>query len=74
VEKLDKFGNPAQSSSRHLIPFKPRGPVKRKQATTDDGKTDADDKNFAASSTEGGSDSNSNIMEISNEEVRKVPS
>jgi hypothetical protein len=36
-----------------------------------DDETDAEDNNFAVSSTEGGSDNNSDIMEISNEEVRK---
>ena len=38
----------------------------------DDDKSDVDDKNFAASSTEDGSDDNSDIMEISNEEVRRL--
>ena len=38
----------------------------------DDAETDADDKNFAASFTEDGLDSNSDVMEISNKEVRKV--
>jgi len=37
----------------------------------DDDETDAEDKNFAVSSTEGGSDDNSDVMEISNEEVRE---
>jgi len=36
----------------------------------DNDDTDADDKNFASSSTEDGSDDNSEVLEISNEEVR----
>jgi hypothetical protein len=36
----------------------------------DDEDTDVDDQNFAVSSTEDGSDDNSDILEISNEEVR----
>ena len=38
----------------------------------DDDKSDVDDKNFAASSTKDGSDNNSDIMEISNKEVRRL--
>ena len=77
AEKLDKFGNPIQSSFRRLThpgPIKPRGPVKCKRAAMDDDEhqTDVDDQNFTASSIEDGSDGNSNIMEISNEEVRSV--
>lgn len=69
VEKLDEFGNPVQPS--HRRPTQLRGPVKRKRVTMEDDETDADDKNFAAvSSTEDGSDNNSDVMEISNEEVR----
>jgi hypothetical protein len=69
AEKLDEFGNPirVQSSTRRL---KPRDPVKRKRAAMDVDETDADDKNFSASSIEDGSDGNSDVMEISNEEVR----
>jgi len=52
AEKLDEFGNPVQSSHRHLTqPLKPRAPVKCKQATMDADETDADNENFAASST-----------------------
>ena len=38
----------------------------------DDDESDVDDKNFAASSTEDGSDDNSDIMEVTNEEVRTL--
>jgi hypothetical protein len=73
AEKLDEFGNPVQLSCRHRTqPLKPRGTIKRKRATIDDDETDVGDKNFAASSTEDGSDDNSDIMDISNEEVRMV--
>ena len=69
TEKLNEFGNPTQSSSQR--PTQPRGPFKHKQATMDNDETDMDDTNFAAaSSTEDGLDNNSDIMEISNEEVR----
>jgi hypothetical protein len=39
----------------------------------DNDETDLDDESFTASSTEDGSDSNSGVIEISNEEVRKHP-
>ncbi len=69
AEKLDEFGNPTQSSSQ--CPTQPRGPLKHKQAMMDNNETNVDNTNFAAaSSTEDGSDNNSDIMEISNEEVR----
>jgi len=57
AEKLNEFGNPVQSSHRHLTqPLKPRAPVKHKQATMDADETDADDYYFPAASTENGSD------------------
>jgi hypothetical protein len=65
AEKLDEFGKACRRGAAQ--PLKPRG-LKRKRATMDDDDTDADDQNFAASSTEDGSDSE--ILEISNEEVR----
>ena len=72
AEKLDKFRNPVQSSCQCLTqPLKPRG-VKCKQVAIDDDKSDVDNKNFTASSTKDGLDDNSNIMEISNEEVRRL--
>ena len=72
AEKLDEFSNPVQVHRRH--PVQPRNShtiAKRKQTAIDDGDTDADDDNFAASSTDDGSgnDDDTNIMEISNEEV-----
>ena len=72
AEKLDEFGNAAQSvwSPRQSLaqPLKP-GSLKHKRAIVDDGDIDVDNKNFAASSTEG-LDDNSEIMKISNEEMR----
>jgi hypothetical protein len=73
AEKLDEFGNPVQLSCRRRTqPLKPRGTIKRKRATIDDDETDVGNKNFAASFTEDGSDDNSDIMDISNQEVRMV--
>ncbi|KAF8804686.1 hypothetical protein BYT27DRAFT_7259161 [Phlegmacium glaucopus] len=55
AEKLDEFGNNAQPSRRQ--PRKSQTVAKRKQIVTDsDAGTDADNNNFAASSTEDGSD------------------
>jgi hypothetical protein len=69
TEKLNEFENPIQSSFQ--CPTQPRGPLERKQATMDNDETDVDNTNFTvASSTEDGLDNNSDIMEISNEEVR----
>ncbi|KAI0277781.1 hypothetical protein BC826DRAFT_1113732 [Russula brevipes] len=73
AEKLDEFGKPVQSTRRRLTqPLKPRAVAKRKRAV-DDAETDVDDNNFiASSSTEDGSDDDNDVMEISNEEVRKL--
>jgi hypothetical protein len=73
VEKLDEFENPVQSSRRRVAqPLKPKNPAKRKLAVVDDIDTDADDNNFTASSTDDGSDDTSDVMEISNGEVRNI--
>jgi len=73
AEKLDEFGQPVQSFRRRVTqPLKPRGITKRKRATVDDADTDVEDENFVASSTEDGSDSDRDLMEISNEEVGNV--
>jgi hypothetical protein len=71
AEKLDEFGNPIQPSRRRPAqPRKSQTDAKRKRIVTDDAGTDADDNNFAASSTEDESDDgDTDIMEISNEEV-----
>jgi hypothetical protein len=69
AEKLDEFGNSCRRLGGLAQSLKPRG-LKRKRATMDDDDTDAEDQNFAASSTEDGSDDHSEILEISNEEVR----
>ena len=69
AEKLNKFGNACPCPGGLAQPLKPRG-LKCKRATMDDDDTDVDDQNFASSSTEDGSDDNSKVLEISNEEVR----
>ncbi|KAI0294734.1 hypothetical protein BC826DRAFT_968634 [Russula brevipes] len=70
AKKLDEFGQPIQSFCQRVTqPLKPRGITKRKRATVDDADTDVEDENFVASSTEDGSDSDHDLMEISNEEV-----
>jgi hypothetical protein len=72
AEKLDEFGNPVQSRRRVAQPLRPGAVAKRKRVV-DDAETDVDDNNFIASSTsEDGSDDGSDVMEISNEEVRNV--
>jgi hypothetical protein len=73
AEKLDEFGDPILSSQCLTQPLTLRIPGKRKRAAMVDGETDADDDNFAGSfTTEDGSDDNSDVMEISNEEVRNA--
>jgi hypothetical protein len=71
AEKLNKFGNPIPASHWHpMQPVKSRASTKCKQTTTDDiDTTDTEDKTFAASATEDGSDEDSDAMEISNREV-----
>ena len=71
AEKLNKFGNPVQPS--HRCPTQPRKSqtvAKHKQMVINYAGTDADDDNFSASSTgDESDDGDTDIMEISNEEV-----
>jgi hypothetical protein len=71
AEKLDEFGNPVQPSRRRPTqPRKSQTVAKRKRMVMDDAGTDADDDNFSASSTgDESDDGDTDIMEISNEEV-----
>jgi hypothetical protein len=82
AEKLDEFGNVVQPYRRR--PVQPRNSnavAKRKRAPKDDLDevgTDADDDSFSdsesqATSSDGlGSDDDTNVVEISNEEVWKL--
>jgi hypothetical protein len=75
AEKLDEFGNVARTSHRRFTQSHnlKRARVKRKRATKDDHATDEEDEDFTSPSAEEGSDDDENdsdVMEISNEEVR----
>ncbi|KAI0280551.1 hypothetical protein BC826DRAFT_975242 [Russula brevipes] len=73
AEKLDEYGNPVMSFRRRVTqPLKPRAITKRKRATVDDAETDVEDENFVDSSTEDGSDTDIDLVEISNEEVADI--
>ena len=72
AEKLDEFGNTTPAYRRHPTqPVKSRASAsKRKRTLADDNDTtDTEDKTFAHSATEDGSDEDSDAVEISNKEV-----
>jgi hypothetical protein len=69
AEKLDEYGEPIQSYRRHIQPLKPRAIAKHKQAIVDDAEMDVEDEDFVGSSMEDESDNDTDVMEISNEEV-----
>ena len=75
AEKLDEFGNPTQVPRQRLVRAvqASTGTGKRKQTTADTIDTDAEDETFISSVVADGSESSdgseSDAMEISNEEV-----
>jgi hypothetical protein len=70
AEKLDEFGDPVPAFHQSPTqPVKSRASAKRKRTADDVDTTDTEDKTFAASATEDGSDEDSDAMEVSNEEV-----
>jgi hypothetical protein len=74
AEKHDEFGNLLQPHRQRASAGQPRNSratIKRKRTDMDDASTDADDDDFTAASTDDGSDNDgdTDIMQISNEEV-----
>ena len=74
AEKHDEFGNLLQSHRQHASAGQPcnsHATIKHKRTDMDNAGTDADDDNFTAASTDDGSDNDgdTNIMQLSNEEV-----
>jgi hypothetical protein len=74
AEKHNEFGNllqPHRQCASAGQPCNSCTTIKRKRTAMDDAGTDADDDNFTVASTDDGSDNdgNTDIMQISNEEV-----